>query len=544
MNKKRNLMGISHANRGLTYYGSELPYGGDVSDPNGVVFRRVSDGSRSSKRAGTAILGAALEPLNPRHAAMARQEQQWRQSYPRHFRRLVEDSLMDAELALASAQAGLNMAWRCVRWAQGGQEHPLEWAAQPGAVAAAAAAGETLATHTLRGTGDAAPAPWVVPYRGKQLSGAALDERIDAWARGGIIEPGAAAALHRCSQNPEWFDLSDRTMVLLGAGSEAGPLPWLARWRANLVAVDIYLPAVWHRIAAIVQGGNATMHLPLQSARLGDSDWVEAAGVDLLTQAPAIAHWICGFDAQLDVAAHAYLDGERHLRLALAMDLIQRQACAGRPGTTLAFMATPTDVFAVPHSTALAAMQGYRQRPVIWRVLQELLRMSGGERFFQPGVTQLLETPGGNTYGVIDSLVMEQGPNYALAKRLQQWRAMLARAAGHRVSLNIAPSTTTASVVTNPALAAGFAGASRFGIEAFAPQTTSALMAALWVHDLRCEASPANPLRPLAHPLEHFMENACHGGMWRCPYLPRSALPFAAALGFMRGGTRRAGPSA
>ena len=74
-----------------------------------------------------------------------------------------------------------------------------------------------------------------------------------------------------------------------------------------------------------------------------------------------------------------------------------------------------------------------------------------------------------------------QGPNYALAKRLQQWRAIWARSIGYRVSLNIAPSTTTASVVKNPALAAGFAGASAFGIEVFEPETTNALMAALWV---------------------------------------------------------------
>ena len=83
-------------------------------------------------------------------------------------------------------------------------------------------------------------------------------------------------------------------------------------------------------------------------------------------------------------------------------------------------------------------------------------------------------------------------------------------------------------MVKNPALAAGFAGADRFGIEVFEPETTNALMAALWVHDLRHEA-PA-----LAHPAELFAHQACHGGLWRCAYLPRSALPFAAALGWVR----------
>ena len=41
------------------------------------------------------------------------------------------------------------------------------------------------------------------------------------------------------------------------------------------------------------------------------------------------------------------------------------------------------------------------------------------------------------------------GSSYALAKRLQHWRAMLAREAGCLVSSNVAPSTRTASVTQN-----------------------------------------------------------------------------------------------
>jgi hypothetical protein len=107
------------------------------------------------------------------------------------------------------------------------------------------------------------------------------------------------------------------------------------------------------------------------------------------------------------------------------------------------------------------------------------------------------------------------------------------------VSLNIAPSTTTASVVKNPALAAGFAGADTFGIEVFAPDTTNALMAAMWVHDLRSSESAANPALALNHPFELFMHQASHGGLWRCAYLPRTALPFAAALGWVKQRTGR-----
>ena len=130
--------------------------------------------------------------------------------------------------------------------------------------------------------------------------------------------------------------------------------------------------------------------------------------------------------------------------------------------------------------------------------------------------------------------MVEQGPNYALAKRIQQWRATLARHQGQRVSINIAPSTTTHSVVKNPLLKAAFNGAGLFGVEAFSPETTNSIMAALWIHDLRNPESIANPEREMNHPLELMMEGANHGGLWRVAYLARTALPFAAVYGFAK----------
>ncbi len=50
---------------------------------------------------------------------------------------------------------------------------------------------------------------------------------------------------------------------------------------------------------------------------------------------------------------------------------------------------------------------------------------------------------------VVDGLSVAQGPNYALAKRLQHWRAVVEYSAGRVVSSNIAPSTATLSVVSN-----------------------------------------------------------------------------------------------
>ena len=69
-----------------------------------------------------------------------------------------------------------------------------------------------LRTTRIKGAGDPALTPWTLPYRGQQLAGDALRERLGDWQDRGIIEPSAADALRRCMVHPQWFDLSDRAM--------------------------------------------------------------------------------------------------------------------------------------------------------------------------------------------------------------------------------------------------------------------------------------------------------------------------------------------
>jgi hypothetical protein len=95
----------------------------------------------------------------------------------------------------------------------------------------------------------------------------------------------------------------------------------------------------------------------------------------------------------------------------------------------------------------------------------------------------------------------------------------------------VAPATSTRSVTKNRLLAAAYAGASRFGVEVFEPDTSNALMAALLVHDLRSDRSAADPAVGRGDPLELFVEGAAHGGLWRAPWQPPSVLGVAAATG-------------
>lgn len=490
---------------------------------SGIQFPHDGSGRRSTKPAVKGILAAALRVLDPAAARAVNQEPEWRTDYPPHIRALVAAQAAAPEAVLESCQAGIDEAWSVMPFLRDGRDCALADAMlqpQPGA----------LATLTQRGAGDAAVAPWFVPYRGKLLTGDALLRQIERWEKRGICEPSHAQALRDCLANPAWFDLSDRHLVLLGAGSEAGPLAWLARWRANIVAVDLPRPAVWKRITRQIEQGNACLIAPVVAPGAGD---LQRAGADLLTQTPEIAEWLRGLGQVLDIGNIAYLDGERHVRVSLAMDAISAMLCRHEMRTTLAYMATPTDIFAVPQVLATQVQQAFAKRGVLKRLAQAGVRAGSGGKTFLPHIESLIDAGIGGQRGVVDAMVVEQGPNYALAKRLQQWRAIVARAAGHRVALNVAPSTNTVSVTKNPVLAAGFRGARAFNCEVFEPATTNALMAAMWVHDLRNPRSAANPAVVLSHPLDLITAGANHGGLWRVPYLPRSVLPLAALLGLV-----------
>jgi hypothetical protein len=92
--------------------------------------------------------------------------------------------------------------------------------------------------------------------------------------------------------------------------------------------------------------------------------------------------------------------------------------------------------------------------------------------------------------------------------------------------MNVAPPTRTRSVLRSRALAAAYAGAHRFGVEVFEPATANVLMAAVLVHDLHTAGGPRHD-----HPWQDEAYASVHGGLWRCPYSPRSALGLAALLG-------------
>ncbi|AGZ44827.1 hypothetical protein [Actinoplanes friuliensis] len=462
---------------------------------NEVVFPRTADGRRSSSALGRAVVADALRVADPAAAAAAEGERDWRKGYLRPFRALVEAGL-DSGYDLA--RAGLDSVHERMRVVRDGEDVPLAEAFDIKA--------EAPPTVTVTGEGSR-ERELAIPYRGELLRGDTLHRQLDRWVERGVIEASCAEMVREVAAEPDWLNLSDQRIVVLGAGAEMGPLPAVLAWGGTVVGLDLPRPQLWARVAGTARKSAGTLIAPGSS--------VEDAGIDLLTGLPAAASWLLEREGRLVLGNYVYAPGAAYARLSAAVDALGVHVREQRPETALAFLATPTDAFAVPGDAVAQATSRFRERSAAARTTGAL---SGG-RLLQPNY------PEGADPGIADSLVPQQGPNYALAKRIQRWRASVSRQDGVPVSFSVAPPTRTRSVTSNRLLAAAYAGAHLFGVEIFAPATSNRLMAALMVHQLR----KPRPAAPSAWVDETV--GAAHGGLWRTAYQPRTALGLAAVRG-------------
>jgi hypothetical protein len=482
----------------------------------GVQFPAV-DGRRSTSDTGRAILAAAASGAGD--AALAGRiagARDWRSGYLGAMRDVTAAAAAGADAAVAMARAGLADAReRLVFEDAAGGTVPL--------AAALARPPEGPALGAAHVDGRGAPVRRLeLPYRGELLHGDALRRRLDAWVTEGVVEPAAAHAVARVDAHPEWLRLDGRVVVLLGAGAAMGPLAPLTAWGAEVIAVDVPVQAVRQQILAIARDGASRVTLPTAAGAEGDA---ERPGVDLAAELPRVSDWverqIAGRPAIL--GTYTYADGAGHVRVNAAADAITARLLEAAPDTAVAALGTPTDCYVVEADVVRDARARWAARGVRGLAQAPLRRASGG-RLFAPSYPDAL--PDGS--GLADVLVPQQGPNYALAKRLQRWRVIAARAEGRRASFNVAPASWTRSVTRNRVLAAAYAGAHHFGVEVFRPETARVLMAALLVHDLHADTGEDRG------PEARLTAAAVHGGLFRAAYEPRSVLGVAALAGIPR----------
>lgn len=379
-----------------------------------------------------------------------------------------------------------------------------------------------------------------------------------AWMNYGCLEPSAAIHARQTCLSGN-VDISKQVFVLLGATSELGPAKILLKI-PNAYVLAVARPG--RKLNSLAEWfarfcpTNSTLVLP------GD-------GADLLTEGPQIAKWIIDTvpqDKQVVICHLAYVDGEAHVRVNVAMDLISKYVSERHPNVALSFLSSPATVMVVPPEAAAACKTQSKER---WHSYAQ--SMSSGrwmkEWQYDKGITGMLPA-------VLNGMTHSQDPNFALAKMMQQWRCMVAYSQKQIVSAPMAPATrtqsmesqsdyafflegmqckcieppiasnvkTTSSLVSTPVAPATRTQSvvslsdSAFFLEgmqfieplvAFNANTTSSLMTAILLSQINLP-----PLK-LEHPMHVAWDGSVHGGVWRCPYLPESVHHVSYLLGLV-----------
>jgi len=482
--------------------------------PTGLVFPVDKKGERSSTPVAKEIVAAAIGAVSQTKAESVLREKNWRFGYVKHFVNLVEEQMKSPENALLMAQAGLSKAYEIFEFINGetGTTTSLKYAMS-------SETSKSFFTGYIKGQTPSRKNVLSVPYKGKTLFGQALKAQVDQWVSYGTIEKSAGEAIKNCVDRPGYLDLSDRYFVLLGAGSAMGPFLVLMALGANVVAVDLDRPNIWKRLISIARESSGSITFPLkveQSTIQSDDDLYQNSGCNLFTETPRIRNWLLNLYPGKDfaVGSYAYLNGALHVQVSLAMDAICRDLSEKRKAS-LAYLCTPTDLHVITKEAHEASVREYKSyAKMIYCRFMRLLN----KRYLRKNAMEPLKGVGGEYY-VVNGLSVAQGPNYALAKRLQHWRAIVARSKGSIVSSNIAPATSTVSVVQNRTFAWAYEGMPYFKpYEIFEPETSNAVMSAILLSDLNDSENASNPKVKLNNPNELFKYGSFHGGAWRCAY--------------------------
>lgn len=494
-------------------------------------------GQRSTTVVNQGAIAASSRAVDPAAGDAAAKERNWRFGYAKHVVKNVELCCKSNAACMKAAQAGLTYLHEQFEFVEGDKTMSVAEAMKT--------VKGTFHTHVIKGTGTRPKDfQFNVPYQKfdtkkvKDLKGEELLQQLNKWCTEGKIEPEARDGIAAMVKNPEYHGkaLQDKYFVLLGAGSAMGPLRVLLELGANVIAVDLDRDFIWKRLVTLARESPGTMILPLKKDPKDikdDDDLFKSAGADLLSAAPKIANWLVEQQKgkQLVLGGYAYLDSALFVRLAIAMDAIIARVIAERKDAALAFLCSPTDVFVTKDACHDAQKKAFASRP-LW---QRLLQLVMPKKMLVKNAIKQVTGDDKETYSIVDGLAVAQGPNYALAKRLQHWRCMLAREAGHTVSTNIAPSTATVSVVHNPQFAAAYKGMGYFRpMEIVYQDLSNAVMTALLLFDVCAPDSAANPKTNIGNQIRLFASGSCHFGIWRMAFKCGSIGEVSALIGYCK----------
>jgi hypothetical protein len=296
--------------------------------------------------------------------------------------------------------------------------------------------------------------------------------QVDAWHKYGVMETSASVLAKTTLTNSNLSSpMSNKRFVLLGCTSELGPAKSL-----------LLIPGA--TILGIARGGKKLDAL-LDYARYNAPDdttfLYNPKGADLMSEGPQIAQWILDQTSpenELVIVPLAQLEEEADVRVAVAMDLIIQRIFRQREKSTLCQYMSPASVMVLPPMAATNAQKRLEERPT-WEKWTNTLTMG---KWLQPSLPT-----SNNDFTILNGLVTAQGPQYALARALQQWRCMITYYRdAHIVAAPFAPPTRTKSMIANSAIESALEGMHHFEpMLAFDVEPASTLMASILVSQIQ-----------------------------------------------------------
>ncbi|CAD7933855.1 unnamed protein product [Amoebophrya sp. A120] len=349
-----------------------------------------------------------------------------------------------------------------------------------------------------------------IPYQGANLANEALSTQLHSWANYGTCEPDCILKITKAEQ--KLWALQNKWFVLLGAGSELGPLEPLLEAGANVIAIRTRRAKEWEKMEEFAKktkhGGK--LFIPVNKG-------LSASGADILAEPLEIRNWILEIltensVSEVTIGMYTYLDAEAHVRVTLGCDLImegvQTEMLKRNQANVVRFAYLCTNSMPLP----------------IGKEAFESIEVNRGAA---PLAVRASRCPGNNVSEIVEDdmylyhcIFEAQGPNYILAKFAQLWRAVVATQTSP-VSLNVAPACYTVSVTHAPTMKYLLNAMHLLAPqEAFQPETARSLMFHLLAFDVCCAAEDnkveLEQIKQNPYKLAQF--GSFHGGSLRCGF--------------------------
>lgn len=485
---------------------------------SGIQFPEIYPGQASTTQTGREIFSAAVGSSEHALSVAILKENKWRKHYMAHIPKVVEVASRSEGEAESMAERGLKACYDQFQFIRNGKKYRLQQAMEK-------FSSDLFFTAEIQGT-KPRESFIQVNHKNNVLQGTSLRHQIGSWIEAGIIEAEHGYDVLSMVDDESSRNLSGQTFILLGAGSEVGPLKTLLSLGARVIAIARAKPDNWKRLISMAQNSAGSLVIPCKHnpENMDHEQIAHVAGADLLTQAPEIAYWLNGFKAPMTLGSYAYLDGAKHVQVAMAMDAIAQYLIARRQDISLSYLLTPSDVYSIPNAIAKHGRNRFFSKSLLGLIKRSVCKLSAGY-LYAPSIGEDIKDDKGRRLAVLDNLVNQQGPNYVLAKHIQRWRAISSSKQNIKVSCNVAPASSTESVTSNQFFAAAIWGSESFGVEVFSPNTVNTLMTLQMLSDLK---TGADQKRGEAL----FVSGANHGGAWRIGYCFRSLLVPSLIVGF------------